>query len=76
VCPCVTISARRAVGLLVAQLSLLARLKGQFHFSLGLSLRLEKWLLKLNIKNANSFHINSCGHRLDFKNDYYLQSEE
>jgi len=39
---------------------------------LYIQLRMEKWLLKLNIKKCK---VISVGHQLDFNNDYYLQSE-
>jgi len=39
---------------------------------IDIQLWMEKWLLKLNIKK---WKVVSYGHRLDFKNDYYLQSE-
>jgi len=39
---------------------------------LDIQLWMEKWLLKLKIKNAKSFHMDII---LNSKNDYYLQSE-
>ena len=39
---------------------------------LDIQLWMDKWLLKLNVKKCK---VVSYGHHLDFKNDYYLQSE-